>query len=107
MRLITAWSSASRNSRGLRIARLRPRRDRPDLDEAEAEPEHLLGHLGVLVEPRREPDRRREVEARRPSSSANPGSAADVRLGISFSAAIVARCARLGVEREGEGRMKE
>jgi len=32
------------------------------LDEPEAEREHLLGDLGILVEPGREADRRREVE---------------------------------------------
>ena len=41
----------------LRIARLRLRRHAPDLDEAEAEPQQRVRHLGVLVEPGREPDR--------------------------------------------------
>ena len=46
----------------LRIARLRPRRDRPDLDEAEAETEHLFRYFGILVEARGEPDGRGELE---------------------------------------------
>ena len=46
-----------------RIARLRPRRHGADLDEAEAEPEQCIGHLGMLVEPRRHPDRIGEIEA--------------------------------------------
>ena len=102
MRLITARSSASRNRRGLRIARLRPRRQRAHLDEAEAERQHLLGHLGILVEARGEPDRSREVEPgdRRPQRSAE--SRAGGAAARSFSAAIVARCARLRVEREGQ-----
>ena len=40
-----------------RIARLRLRRHAADLDEAEAEPEQLIRHLGILVEARREADR--------------------------------------------------
>ena len=46
-----------------RIASLRPRRHGADLDEAEAELEQCIGHLGVLVEPRRHPDRIREIES--------------------------------------------
>ena len=40
-----------------RIAGLRPRRHRADLDEAEAEAQHRVGHLGMLVEAGGEPDR--------------------------------------------------
>src|SRR3569623_798447 len=45
-----------------RIARLRQWRDRADLDEAEAEPQQRVRHLGVLVETRRHPDRVWKVE---------------------------------------------
>ncbi len=45
-----------------RIPRLGPRGQGPDLDEAEAEAEHLRGHLGILVEARGEPDRIGEIE---------------------------------------------
>ena len=43
-----------------RIACLRQRRDRADLDEAEARGEHRVGHFGVLVEARRKADRIRK-----------------------------------------------
>ena len=49
-----------------RIARLRLRRHGADLDEAEAEPEQRIGHLGVLVEPGRHADRIGEVEPEGP-----------------------------------------
>jgi hypothetical protein len=40
-----------------RIARLRPRRDAADLDQAETDIEQRVRYLGVLVEARREADR--------------------------------------------------
>ncbi len=46
-----------------RIAGLRQRRHRADLDEAEAEPQQRVGHLGMLVEARRHADRIGEIEA--------------------------------------------
>ncbi len=46
----------------LRISRLRPRSQRSDLDEAEAEAEHLAIDLAVLVEARGEADRVRKVD---------------------------------------------
>ena len=61
-----------------RIARLRPRRERADLDEAEAQPEHLLRHLGILVEARGEPDGRREIESRDAILAAMTGNPAAV-----------------------------
>jgi hypothetical protein len=45
-----------------RVPRLRLRGHGPDLDEAEPEAQHLLVHLGVLVEPRGEPDGTGKVE---------------------------------------------
>ena len=45
-----------------RIAGLRQRRHRADLDEAEAEPQQRIGHLGVLVEARRHADRIGKIE---------------------------------------------
>jgi hypothetical protein len=55
-----------------RIARLRPRRHRAGLDEAEAEPQHRVRHLGMLVEAGGEsdgigefPPPQRDGEARR------------------------------------------
>ena len=48
-----------------RIARLRTRRDRPDLEEAEAERGERIDVLAVLVEPGGEPDRVRELEPHR------------------------------------------
>ena len=47
----------------LRIALLRARRDRSDLDESEAEAEHLLGDFRVFVEPGGETDGRWEFQA--------------------------------------------
>jgi hypothetical protein len=44
------------------VARLRTRGQRADLDEAEAEAEHGVGDVGVLVEARREPDRIGKIE---------------------------------------------
>ena len=49
-----------------RIARLRQRRDRADLDEAEAEMKKRVGNLGVLVEARRKADRIGEVQPEGP-----------------------------------------
>ena len=46
------------------IAHLGKRGDRADLDETEAEAEHLIGHFAVLVEAGREPDRISKAEAR-------------------------------------------
>jgi len=46
-----------------RIARLRQRRHAADLDEAEAESQKLVGHLGMLVKAGRDPDRIGEREA--------------------------------------------
>ena len=45
---------------------LRLRGDRADLDEAEAEAQHLPGDLGILVEPGGEADRRRKVDSGHP-----------------------------------------
>jgi hypothetical protein len=44
------------------VARLRARRDRSDLDETEAERQHVRGHFRVLVEAGCEANRRAEVE---------------------------------------------
>ena len=49
-----------------RIAGLRLRRHGADLDEAETELEQRVGHLGVLVEARRHPDRVGEIEPEGP-----------------------------------------
>ena len=46
-----------------RIAGLRARRDRPNLDEAKAEPQQCVRHLPVLVETRGQSHRVREIEA--------------------------------------------
>ena len=46
-----------------RIAALRLRRHRADLDKAEAEPQQRVRHLGVLVEARGHADRIGEIEA--------------------------------------------
>jgi hypothetical protein len=47
----------------LRVARLRPRHDPADLDEAEAEAEQRVGHTGALVEAGREANRIWEAAA--------------------------------------------
>ncbi len=60
----------------LGIAGLRARRDGAGLDEAEAEPQHGVGHLGILVEAGSEPDRIREL----PSPERDP-EARRIRLG--------------------------
>ena len=49
-----------------RIAGLRQRRHRADLDEAEAQAEQRVRHLGVLVEARRDADRIGKVEPEGP-----------------------------------------
>lgn len=43
---------------------MRHRRDRADLHKAETELEQRVGHLGVLVEAGREPDRVGKIEAK-------------------------------------------
>ena len=48
-----------------RIARLRLRRHPADFDEAEAEAEELIRHLGILVEARRKADRIGKRQAER------------------------------------------
>ena len=58
-----APSRGRRKTRGARVAGLRPRRHRADLDEAEAEGEQRVGHLAVLVEAGGDADRIGEVEA--------------------------------------------
>ena len=45
---------------GARVAGLRTRRQRSDLDKAETEPQHRARNLGVLVESRGEPERVRK-----------------------------------------------
>ena len=62
-RLMTAPSSARRNSRGCGLPACGRGMQRSDLDEAEAEAQHRLEHLGVLVEPGRQPDRIGKGEA--------------------------------------------
>ena len=57
MRLMTAPSSGRRNRRGRGFPGCGSRRDRAHLDEAEAERQHRVGHLGVLVEAGGEADR--------------------------------------------------
>ena len=69
MRLMTARSSTRRNRRGFGLPSCGLGRQRPDLDEAEAKREHLLGNLGILVEPRGETDRSWEVETGDPGRS--------------------------------------
>ena len=61
-RLITAWSAVEPENARLRISRLRQRRHRSDLGEAEAEPEQCVRHLGVLVVARRHAERVGKVE---------------------------------------------
>ena len=56
-RLITRLVGIEAEQARPRIARLRLRRHAADLDEAEAEPEQRVHHLGILVEARRESDR--------------------------------------------------
>src|SRR3546814_1425118 len=52
------WAEDAR----LRVARLRARRDRSDLREAHAEPQHRGEGVGILVEPGGKTDRIRKVE---------------------------------------------
>ena len=63
MRLMTAPSLARRNSRGDGLPALRPRRQRADLDEAEAEPQQRARRFGVLVEAGGKPERIGEIQA--------------------------------------------
>ena len=63
---MTARSSREAEQAGPRIAALRPRRDGTAFDEAEAELEHRVGHLAVLVETGREPHRIGKEEAKGP-----------------------------------------
>src|SRR5208282_5596820 len=48
---------------GPRVAGLRTRRQRPDLDVAETEPQHRAGNLGVLVESGGETQRVRKLQS--------------------------------------------
>ena len=48
-----------------RVSRLRQRRHRADLGEAEAQRQHLVRHLGILVEARRQPQRIGKAQAQR------------------------------------------
>jgi len=100
--LITARSAASREQPRPRVSVLRQGGQRPHLDEAEAEAEHLPEHLGILVEPGREPDRVGEIESRDPHRQDRVG------LGGPSRRQQLQRADRrpmrpLRVEREGEG----
>jgi hypothetical protein len=84
------------------IAGLRQRRQRPHLDEAEAEAEHLAEDLRILVEARGQADRVGKGEAgkldgRGPDRARRP--AGGKQLQRRDRGAVGA----LGVEREGEG----
>ncbi len=83
------------------IARLRPRRDAAELDEAEAECGERVDVLGVLVEARREAHRVGEVEAhdahrgaRDPCLEKNEASSASRRVDLMRG---------FGVERKEQG----
>ena len=56
MRLMTARSSPSRNRRGRGFPLCGLRRDRAAFDKTEAELQHRVGYLGILVEAGRETD---------------------------------------------------
>ena len=58
-----ARSATERKMRGLRIATLRLRRQRADLDEAEPRGKQLARHARVLVEAGRHAERVGKVEA--------------------------------------------
>ena len=70
MRLITPRSSARRNRRGRGLPSCGLGRDAADLDQAEAQPEQRVRHLGILVEAGGEADRIARASGPRPGPRA-------------------------------------
>ena len=78
----------------LGIARLRARRDRADLGEAEAQLQQRVGNAGVLVETRRHAERIGEIQPEHVLARANGSSAGAGGKGTRSSAKTVMLCAR-------------
>ena len=72
-RLIAARSCGQPEEPRLRIARLRPRRRRADLEKAEAGPRQRRQRHGVLVEARGEPHRVRQLQPGQPRAQPRRG----------------------------------
>jgi hypothetical protein len=90
----------------LRVAGLRPGRDRADLDEAEAERGQRVDVRRVLVEPGGEPDRIREVDAEYARRQGlRPARQQRVQAGAisQFDRAQAGTVRGFGVQREQEG----
>jgi len=95
IRLITARSAASRNSRAGGFPSCGKGSASPPRRSRSRKPSICRKHLGILVEPGREPDRVGEKKSSPATRTDRIGSGLAGRPdGSSFSAPIVARCAR-------------
>ena len=103
-RLITPSSASSRNRRGRGLPACGTRGDGADLDEAEAEPQQRVRHLGVLVEAGGQPDRIGEIEPESAHRQLAAGPAAGRGSGIKRRALIARACASSGSRARISGR---